>query len=118
MIKLISKLVLAIAVNMGALWLAAASIDGFRLETSPKNLALIAALLIALNATVRPLIKLILGPVIILTLGTGILLVNAAVLYILDIMSQNLTIETIPALVLATLLTSAVGFIYHIAIKK
>jgi putative membrane protein len=113
--KLLAKIVVAVIANAVALFLATTYIPGFVLAGGPTQIAWMAAVLTALNFFLKPLLTLFLGPVIIITLGLGLIVVNAFILYILDILSKNLTIETIPALLYATILVGAVNFIFHLA---
>lgn len=116
--KLIAKIIVAIIANAIALYAAANYIPGFTLMGNVQQVAGMAAVLTLLNFILKPILTLILGPVIILTLGLGLVLVNAIMLYILDIVSKNLTIETIPALLYATILIGVVNFIFHTATKN
>ena len=111
------KVIGATLANGLALLVAAYFISGFKLTSDYKEVAVIALILTALNFILKPVLKLILGPIIILTLGLGLFLVNAIVLYILDILTKNLTIETIPALAFASLVVGAVNFTFHLLIK-
>lgn len=116
--KWLAKLLLIIAANAAAIWAAKEYIPGIGFEGTSQELAIAAIVLMLLNSILKPILKLILGPIIVLTLGLGIILVNALVIYVLDLLSQNLTIEGIPALVYATVLISAVNFVVHLATKK
>jgi len=116
--RLLAKLILIIAANAAAIWAATRYIEGVNFEGGLRELAVAALILIALNLVLKPLLKLFLGPIIILTLGLGLVLVNAIVIYILDIFSKNLTIDGIPALFYATILISALNFVVHLATKK
>lgn len=115
--KFLAKIVVAVAVNAFALVAADAYIPGFVLSGDFKQLLTIAAILTALNFFLKPVLKLVLGPVIVLTLGLGLIVVNALILYLLDILSKNLTIQTIPALIYGGLLIGVVNFITHLATK-
>ena len=117
-VRLLSKLIFVVAANAAAIWAATQYIDGVRFDGSFRELAVAAAILTALNFVVKPVLKMILGPIIILTLGLGLVLVSAIVIYILDLFSNNLTIEGIPALFYTTILISAVNFVVHLATKK
>jgi putative membrane protein len=71
----------------------------------------------------KPVLTLVLGPVIILTLGLGIIIVNAIILWLLPIIANNIDflhgsiiIQNIPALLFATLVVSVVNFIIHAAV--
>lgn len=118
----LAKLVLVIAGNALALWLANQYVMGFAVSAPIAGLLIIAATLTVLNFILKPILTLILGPIIVLTLGLGLILVNATVLKVLEYLSHNLdfmrgsiTIESIPALLLATLVVSAINFIIHLA---
>ena len=112
--KLIWKLLIAVIANGVGLWLAARFIHGFVLSPDWKHVLIVGAVLTVLNIIVRPVLKLVLGPVIILTLGLGTIFVNAIVLYILDILSKHLTIDSVVTLLLATLVLSATNIVFHI----
>lgn len=118
----LGKIIIIIVGNALGLWLAYLWIPGFVLATAIPQLILIALLLAILNAVLKPILTLIFGPIIILTLGLGVIIVNAAILLILQFLSNNLdflrgsiTIQTIPALIYATLILSIINFIAHLA---
>ncbi|MEK7195606.1 MAG: phage holin family protein [Patescibacteria group bacterium] len=114
----LAKIITAIAINMVALWATTAYVTGFKIEDGFREVAIIAVILTALNFILKPVLKLVLGPIIVLTLGLGIILVNAVVLYILDITSQNLTIENVPSLLYGTLIIGTINLIFHMALKN
>ena len=58
-----------------------------------------------------------LSAIIVLTLGLGLVLVNAIILYLLDFLSENLMIETIPALLWGAVIIGFLNFIVHAAEK-
>ena len=119
----LARLVLIICGNVFALWLANTYVPGFVLNTTNWiALALIAFILIVLNFLLKPLLTLALGPVIIITLGLGLIVVNMLILWLLplvlnsiDFLRGSIIIQDIPALFLATLIVSAVNFIIHLA---
>lgn len=109
--------------NAFALWLANRYIPGFVLSASLWQLLFIALVLTLLNFFLKPVLTLILGPVIVITLGLGVIVVNAIILYLLTVLANHLdllhgsiTIQTIPALIFATLIVSAINFVIHIAL--
>ena len=77
-----------------------------------------ALILTALNLLVKPLLTLLFGPVILITLGFGLIVVNVIILAALDFLSADITIETITALVVASLVIGAVSMVFNIALKK
>jgi putative membrane protein len=117
------KVALVIAGNGFALWVAERYVPGFVLNASWVQLAVIALILALLNFILKPVLTLILGPLIVLTLGLGVLIVNAAIIYLLpviaghlDFLHGSISIETIPALIFTTLIVSAINFVIHLAV--
>ena len=114
------KVLVVIAGNAFALWLANQFVPGFVLTANILQLALIGFILALLNWILKPILTLVLGPIIILTLGLGLIIVNAIILELLsfsashiDFLSGSITIANIPALIFATLIISAVNFVIH-----
>lgn len=116
--KLAAHIVVTIIANAIGLIAAARFVSGFDLNVDTMSLLTLAAILAALNFFLKPILKLFLGPIIVLTLGFGIIVVNAFILYLLDISSQNLRIETIPALIYASVIIGLVNFVFHLATKN
>lgn len=81
-------LVLRLAINAGAVWLAVAMIDGLDFEGSWVALVIVAAVLAVLNAVVKPVLKLLSLPFIVLTLGLFLLVVNAVLLQVVVAISR------------------------------
>ena len=118
----LARIALIVAGNALALWLANQYVPGFVLHASLLELAIVAFILALLNFFLKPLLTLILGPVIVLTLGLGTIVVNTIIIYLLSIVANyidklqgSITIETIPALIFATLIVSAINFLIHLA---
>jgi putative membrane protein len=119
----IAKLILITIGNAFALWIANLYIPGFVVSTNLVVLLALALVLAVLNFFLKPILTLVLGPVIILTLGLGVLVVNGLILWLLTVVATHLaflqgsiTIQTIPALVLGTLVVSIVNFVIHMAL--
>lgn len=81
-------LVIRLAINAGAVWLAVAMIDGLDFEGGWVALVIVAAVLAVLNAVVKPVVKLLSLPFIILTLGLFLLVVNAVMLQVVVMISR------------------------------
>src|SRR5271170_3543305 len=106
------KLIIVTAGNAFALWLANRWLQpGFVLTAPWLGLILLGLTLTILNFLFKPILTLVLGPIIIITLGLGLIIVNAIILWLaaylshlpqLDFIHGSITIQTIPALLLAT----------------
>ncbi|MFX0538645.1 phage holin family protein [Ornithinimicrobium sp. Y1847] len=114
------KLILSILANALALWVAAAVLPGISFGGSGTNLALtvlgVAALFGVLNALVKPVLKLLSLPVIVLTLGLFLLIINAAMLsltsWLSGVLGLNFTVDSFFwDAVLGGLIISAVGVV-------
>jgi putative membrane protein len=73
---------LRLLINAGALWVAIQLVDGIEHRGSWRSLIFVALVFGVLNASIRPLLKLLSLPIIILTLGLFIFVINALMLLI------------------------------------
>jgi putative membrane protein len=116
--KLVSKIILSFFSSAIALWAATYFVPGFELSFDLKPFLTVIVVFTALNVFLRPILKLIMSPVIILTLGLGIILVNALVLYLLDFVLVEITINGLSALLYATLIISVINVLIHFSAKN
>lgn len=103
---------------MVALYLAATYIPEFSVSDGIAAYLTAAAILTVINLIVKPILKVVLSPVIALTLGLFMIVINALVLYLLDLLSTAVTINGYLPLLLAALLVGAVNLILGFARKK
>ena len=116
--KLLSNLIFHVFSNAIAILAAAYFIQGFLFTGDFVALLVAAAILTAINLVLRPILKLLLGPLIILTFGLFTIVINAATLYLLDILSDPLIIEGYIPLLFTTILFSVVNAIINISAKS
>ncbi len=113
-----SKAIVMLVGNGIGLYLAARYVHGFNVPINLQGLLTASLALTAINLFVRPLIKLVLSPLILLTLGLASILVNLATLYLLDYLLTSVTISGILPLLLAALVFGAINFvIIHLTAK-
>ena len=108
----------AIGSNIVAFLLANRYISGFSVSEDLNTLVFAAVVLTLLNWLVRPILKLILGPVILLTLGLGIIIVNVIILFLLTQFPTGVTITGTLTLLYATLLISAVNLVINLIVRR
>lgn len=118
MIKNAVRGVVSIVVNALAFFALGSYVTGFYVATDIKDLLLLSAIFTVLYFILRPIVKLFLGPLIVLTLGLGLLVVNALMLILVDFLSPALTIGGVEPLILATLAISVLNFLLHISEKN
>jgi len=87
------KLLRSILINVLSLWLTSVAIDGFGYSGGWQTLILAAIIFGILNLLIRPLVKLFLLPINLLTLGLLGWLVNVLMLYLLVLFVPKIKIE-------------------------
>jgi putative membrane protein len=117
------RVLITTAGNALALWVANRYVPGFAVSANLGQLLLLAFVLALLNFVLKPILDLIFAPVIILTLGIGVLIVNGIIIWLLpaiasriDFLHGSITIQSIPALVIGTILISVVNFVIHLVL--
>ncbi len=115
--KRLANLVFSFFSNLIALILAGNFIANFAVTSDFRNLLLAAATFTLINWLIRPLLKMILSPIIFLTLGLFTLVINAGMLYLLDILSVNVNISGTEPLIYGTLLITGVNILLHFSAK-
>ena len=91
--KLVAKLIIRILANSAAIWVASHFIDGFSFSGNSRDWILAGLVLAVLNSLVRPILKLLTCPVIILTLGLFSVFINIFVLFLAEKILPNLQID-------------------------
>lgn len=115
--KLIGKIIFAIASNVIAILVVQYFLPHF-FSGSLVNLLSTAFVLTVINELIKPILKFISAPFIVLTFGLFTIVINAISVYLLDFFSQYITIQSIKELVIASLVISLVNFILETAAKK
>ncbi|KKU91526.1 MAG: hypothetical protein UY23_C0001G0132 [Candidatus Jorgensenbacteria bacterium GW2011_GWA1_48_11] len=115
--KFIGRFILHVISNSIAIWLAAKYIVGFTFSGTLTELLVVALALTLINTFIRPFIKIVLGPFVVLTFGLFTIVINAGMLYLLDIWSPALTIQGYAALLWATILIGLVNFVVGLGVK-
>jgi len=103
------KLIIALGSNFLALWLSEYLIAGFEVTDNLAGFIIVLLLFTVANSLVLPMARFILKPLSILTFGLLGLILNAALIYAVDFLSEGLTIDGIAPLLLATLIVGAVN---------
>lgn len=114
----IARIIIAVAINLVAVWAAATWIPGVSVSSGFTAILKVGLILTLLNFILKPVLKMFLGPIIVLTLGLGLIVVNAIVLYALDKLSTDFSIVGVPALFYAAVLIGLINFAFHLATKK
>ncbi len=111
--KIVKRATIMFVANGIGLYLAHQFVPNVFVSLVLEQFALITLLLTLINLTLRPIVKLVLTPVIIITLGLGSILINAGMLYLLDFLLASITIEGFVALIITTIVISMVNLVIH-----
>jgi putative membrane protein len=106
------SIIVRLAANVLALWLAAWLVPGFDVQATWQQYAIAGVALGLLNLIVKPIVKMIAFPLIILTLGLFSLAINGAILWAVDYYFVFIDIQTWTALALGTLVVSIVNMLF------
>jgi putative membrane protein len=115
------RTVIKLLVYAIAVWLAVQLVDGLRFDGTWIALAGIAAVLAVVNAVVKPVMTVLSFPLIILTLGIFVLVVNAVMLaltiWLSGLMELGLTSDGFGATFLGALVISVVVWLSEAVLK-
>lgn len=111
--KFISHLIFLFLVNLGAILLVEKLTPLFQITGGLVELFKITAALTLINLILKPIIKFLLSPIIILTFGLATVLINLGILIMLDFMFQSLTITGIYGLIYSTIVIGLVNFLIN-----
>ena len=112
------RFIALIAGNILALFLASRYIDGVSITGGWQALIVVGLILSVFNFILKPILKLLPGPVILLTFGLPLIAINIAVVWATDFFSGDLAISGLQALLLTTLAVVVVNFIIHLFSRK
>lgn len=108
------RLLFLIIGNIVALFLASKYIEGVILVGGIWGLLVTAAIFSVVNFLLKPILKIVLSPFIILSFGLLIIAINMGILWLTDSFVKQIQIETLSALFLTTILIGIVNFVIHI----
>jgi len=107
-----------ILANIAALYAASAFVPGFVVRGGIQEFALAGVALGLLNLVVKPIIKTLTFPIILLTLGSFSLVINGALVWAVDYWFDFITIHSFMALLWATLVITLINIIAWRATKN
>lgn len=103
------RLILKLLVNAAALWVAGELITGINLEGDFWTILFVALIFGVVNTFIKPILKFLSFPVIILSLGLFTLVINAAMLGLTAGISDALAIENFWSALLGAVVISIVS---------
>jgi putative membrane protein len=110
---MLGRLAIRWVCNAAALYVAAWLISGITYGDQWWTLLIAAAVFTLVNAWLRPIVQLLSLPLIILTLGLFLFIVNVLMLYVTDWLVRDFEIASFGAGVLAAIVVSVVNWVLH-----
>lgn len=107
------RIIITLTANVMAVLMAAYFVSDFQVAATIQGVMPIVLALSLVNLFLRPIIKVILSPLILISFGLFTILINAGILYTIDILSDSITINGLVALLYATLIISATNMIIN-----
>jgi putative membrane protein len=101
------------AANAVAIYVAVQLIDGITYGDSGWTIIVAAAVFTVVNMWLRPVVRILSLPLIILTLGLFLFVVNVLMLYVTDWLVPDFEIETLGAGILGAIVVSVVNWALH-----
>jgi putative membrane protein len=115
--KLLLRILSFFVGNALGLLAAARFLPDFEIATSWPELGTVTLLLVAGNIFLKPILKLVFTPLILLTLGLFTIIINAGILYLIDFSSVYITIKGLDTLLYGTLIVSITNLLVHWSVK-
>lgn len=112
--NIIQRFILFVVSSVVGLLIARYFIIGFSVSTYWRDLLMLGLALAVANIFIKPIVSFFLKPLIYLTLGILSLVINAVILYIIDLYFHTLDIATLNALIWGTLIISLVNYVIHL----
>ena len=106
-----TKLLIRLAINAFALWVAAQLIDGITLAERISSILIVAAVFGVVNAFLKPILKFFSLPFLIVTLGLFTLVINGLLLMLTDSLTKGLTVDGFGSAVLGSIVISIVSML-------
>ena len=107
------RIILKLLINAAALWAAGEAISGIDLDGDFWTILLVALVFGLVNVFIKPILKLLSFPVIILTLGLFTLIINAAMLGLTAALTDALSVENFWSAVLGAVVISVVSAVLN-----
>ena len=106
-------LIIRLLANVVGLWVARAIVAGFGVIGGVQGYLIAGIILTILNLVLKPILQVLSFPVIVLTLGLFLLVLNAIILWLTAQLTGYITLDGSLALLGATIIVSLVNFVIH-----
>ncbi len=105
------RLIARFLVVAAAVWLVAAYVPGIQVQEGVSSYLLIALIFSLVNLLVKPVLKLLSFPLLLLTLGLFLIVINAAMFGLTALLTDRLDVDGVGPAFIAALVISAVTWV-------
>ncbi|MCW2682003.1 MAG: rane protein of unknown function [Frankiales bacterium] len=105
------RLLARFLVIAGAVWIVAAAVPGVTVREGIGSYLLIALVFALVNVLVKPVLTLLSFPLLLLTLGLFLIVINAALFGLTALLTDRLSVDGFGPAVIASLIISAVTWV-------
>ena len=105
------RLIAKFLVIAAAVWIAAAYVPGVTVREGVSSYLVITAIFAVVNVLVKPVLKLLSFPLLLLTLGLFLVVINAALFGLTALLTDRLDVAGITPAVIASLVISVVTWV-------
>ena len=110
---MLNRILVLVGSNATALYAAGRLVEGFRIPLELPELLVGGVVLTLINATLRPIARLLLFPLTLLTIGLFGLVINAGTIYLLDYLLESITIAGLRPLAEGTIAITLISTVCH-----
>lgn len=111
------NLIIKLLINAAALWVAGALVSGIELEGTFWQILLVALIFGLINTFIKPVLKLLSLPVMMLTLGLFALVINAGLLWLTSWITDYLSVDNFWAAILGAIVISTVSAVLGMFVR-
>ena len=105
------RLIARFLVVAAAVWLVAAYVPGVEVREGVSSYLVIALIFALVNLLVKPVLKLLSFPLLLLTLGLFLIVINAAMFGLTALLTDRMSVDGVGPAVVASLVISAVTWV-------
>jgi putative membrane protein len=111
------NLIIRLLINAAALWVASAIVSGISLDGSFWEILLVALIFGLVNTFIKPILKLLSLPVIMVTFGLFALVINAAMLALTAVVTDYLSVANFWSALLGAIVISVVSAVLGVFVR-
>ena len=116
--RLLLRFIASIITNSAGIFIAAYFVPGIVFTGDLVDLAITGIVLAIANSIIKPILKFISGPLIVLTMGLFIIILNVAILWLVVWLMPELTITGLWSYVWGVVILAILNAITHATVKK